>query len=109
VDRLVAEAERHREGDRRLRLLIDARNDLESLAYLVERGLDELEEDTPVRDKAQAEMLLAEARRAIEQQSPPERVAALRDELREMAGQLVARGSPAPAGDRGETDTGVGS
>jgi molecular chaperone DnaK len=85
VDQLVADAARNREGDQRLRALIDARNDLESLAYLVERRLDELGDDTPVRDKARAEMLLADARSAIEDQAAPGRVRALADGLREVA------------------------
>jgi molecular chaperone DnaK len=99
VERMVADAAKHRDDDRRLRALIDARNELESLAYLVERRLDELEDGTPVRDKARAEILLAEARRAIEDQAGPDKVAQLSGELREVAEDLVKRGAPATAGE----------
>ena len=95
VDRMVAEATAHREGDEQLRALIDARNTLESLAYEVERRLDELEEDTPVRDKARGEILLAEARHAIEDQAAPDRIRELAGELREVAQCLATRGEPA--------------
>jgi molecular chaperone DnaK len=104
VDRLVADAARNREGDRRVRALIDARNDLESLAYLVERRLDELGDDTPVRDKARAELLLADARSAIEDQAAPDRVRTLADGLREVAecltGDREGAGEREAAGER---------
>jgi molecular chaperone DnaK len=95
IDQMVAEATAHREGDEQLRALIDARNTLESLAYEVERRLDELEEDTPVRDKARGEILLAEARHAIEDQAAPDRIRELAGELREVAQCLATRGEPA--------------
>jgi molecular chaperone DnaK len=108
VDGLVADAAAHREGDQRLRALIDGRNELESLAYLVERRLDELGDDTPVRDKARAEILLAEARQAVEEQAAPDRVGELADGLREVAEELVTREAPAPAGAaRGAADDAV--
>ena len=99
VERMVTDAAKHRDDDRRLRALIDARNELESLAYLVERRLDELEDGTPVRDKARAEVLLADARRSIEDQAGPDKVAQLSAELREVAEDLVKRGAPATAGE----------
>ena len=98
VDQMVADATAHRDGDQRLRALIDARNELESLAYQVERRLDELEEDTPVRDKARGEILLAEARSAIEEQAGPDRIRQLAGELREVAQSLAKRGAPANTG-----------
>jgi molecular chaperone DnaK len=101
VDQLVADAARNREGDQRLRALIDARNDLESLAYLVERRLDELGDDTPVRDKARAELLLADARSAIEDQAAPDRVRTLADGLREVAECLAGDRQPEKKGQRG--------
>jgi molecular chaperone DnaK len=99
VDRMVAEAAGYRDGDQRLRALTEARNELETLAYAVERRLDERGDDTPVRDKARAEVLVAEARQAIEDQAPPDRIAALVDELREVSEELVKQEAPAPAGD----------
>ena len=56
VERMVADAERHRDEDRRLRELIDARNELDSVAYQVERGLGELGDSVPVHEKARAEI-----------------------------------------------------
>src|SRR4030081_2087063 len=47
VERMVADAERHRDEDSRLRQLIDARNELDSIAYQVERRLSELGDQVP--------------------------------------------------------------
>ena len=44
---MVADAERHRDEDARLRETVDARNKLESLAYQVERRLGELGDAAP--------------------------------------------------------------
>jgi molecular chaperone DnaK len=49
VARAVAEAERNRDRDARLRGIVDIRTGLESAAYLVERRLDELGDDLPVQ------------------------------------------------------------
>ena len=42
VDRMIADAETHRGEDAALRERVDARNELDSVAYQVERRLDEL-------------------------------------------------------------------
>lgn len=42
IERMVADAERHRDEDQRLRQMVDARNELDSAAYQVERRLAEL-------------------------------------------------------------------
>ena len=64
VERMVADAERHRAEDARLRAEVDARNELDSVAYQVERRLAELGDQVPVHEKARAEMLVADARQA---------------------------------------------
>src|SRR5690606_15823761 len=60
VERMVAEAERHREEDARLREAIDARNELDSAAYQVERRVKELGDAVPTHEKARAEMLVGD-------------------------------------------------
>ncbi len=62
IERMVADAERYREEDAALRQ-IDARNELDSAAYRVERRLAELGDAVPVHEKARAERLVADARR----------------------------------------------
>ena len=70
VERMVAEAERHREEDARLREQIDARNELDSVAYQVERRLSELGDKVPTHEKARAEMLVGDARQAVKEEAP---------------------------------------
>jgi len=68
VNRMIDEAERNRSADQTLRREIDARNELDTLAYQVQRRLDELGEAAPSHDRARAEMLVADARQAAELQ-----------------------------------------
>src|ERR1700681_3295759 len=55
VERMVADAERYRTEDASLRQQVDARNELDSAAYQVDRRLGELGEQLPVHVKARAE------------------------------------------------------
>jgi molecular chaperone DnaK len=97
---MVAEAEQNRDADLRVRQLIDARNELESLAYQVERRLGELGEAAPPHEKARAEMLVGDARQAIKEEAPLERVRSLTGDLQQVAQALLARGG-APGGPTG--------
>jgi molecular chaperone DnaK len=82
VERMIAEAERNQEEDRRLRELTDARNQLDSAAYQVERRLNELGPSAPTHEKARAETLISDARQAIKAEAPP------LDQLRTMTSDL---------------------
>jgi molecular chaperone DnaK len=81
VERMVAEASQNRASDQSLRQEIDARNELDSLAYQVQRRLDELGDAAPQHERARAEMLATDARQAIADQAPLDR-------LRELTGEL---------------------
>src|SRR5882757_1567636 len=82
VERMISEAEQNRTADQSLRQEIDARNELDTLAYQVQRRLDELGEAAPSHERARAEMLVADARQAVSDQAPVERVRELSSELR---------------------------
>ncbi|MEU2042000.1 MULTISPECIES: molecular chaperone DnaK [Nocardia] len=84
VERMLAEAERNRAEDEALRKAVDARNALDSVAYQVERRLAELGDSAPPHDKARAEMLIADARKAVEGNAPPEEVEPLTSELQQL-------------------------
>jgi molecular chaperone DnaK len=90
VQRMVADAEAHRAEDARARQLVEARNELDSVAYRVERLLGELGEAVAVHDKARAEMLIGEARQAVKEQAPLERVRALTADLEQVLHGLSA-------------------
>ncbi|MGW5377100.1 molecular chaperone DnaK [Nocardia sp. NPDC003999] len=84
VERMLAEAERNRAEDEALRKAVDARNALDSVAYQVERRLAELGDSAPSHDKARAEMLIADARKAVEDNASPAEVEPLTSELQQL-------------------------
>lgn len=102
VERMVADAERHREEDTRLRQVVDARNELDSVAYQVERRLSELGDAVPVHEKARAEMLVSDAREAIKQPDTPiDRLRSLTGELQQVYQSVGAASSGGPGGPAG--------
>jgi molecular chaperone DnaK len=98
VDRLLAEAERNRAEDARIRQLIDARNELDAAAYQLERHISELGDAVAVHDKARAEMLIADAREAVKQEAPLDRVRSLTADLQQMYHGLSAISTDSGAG-----------
>jgi len=98
VDQMVADAEQHRADDRRLRELTDARNQLDSVAYQVERIITERGGTLPVHEKARAETLVADARQAIADQAPLDRLRSLTSELQQVYQSLGVAGPSGPGG-----------
>jgi molecular chaperone DnaK len=111
VERMVAEAERNRGEDQALREQVDARNELDSAAYQLERRLAELGDSAPVHEKARAEMLIADARQALKDEAPLARVRELTGELQQAAQALSAAraNEPSAAGSSGQSEPGRGS
>jgi molecular chaperone DnaK len=105
IDRMVAEAEQHRGEDARLRGEVDARNELDSIAYQVRRRLSELGDQAPVHEKARAEMLVADAHQAVKEQAPIDQVRSLTSELQQIYHSLAAAGT-GPAGGGGDQSGG---
>jgi molecular chaperone DnaK len=98
VERMIAEAERNRAEDARIRQLVDARNELDTVAYQVERRLAELGEAAPSHERARAELLVGDARQAIkDDQAPLERLRELTGELQQLLQGLQAA-APGPGG-----------
>ena len=109
VDRMIADAERNSVEDARLRQEVDARNELDAAAHQVERQIGALGDRVPVHEKARAEMLIADARQAVKESAPLDRLRSLTAELQQIyhaltasrpAGESPGSGSgPAPGGD----------
>jgi molecular chaperone DnaK len=94
---MIREAEQNSAADRRRREEIDARNELDSLAYQVERQLGELADRLPVHEKARAEQAIADARAAISEEAGLERVRPLISDLQQIASSLPAAAAAAGA------------
>jgi molecular chaperone DnaK len=98
VERMVQEAEQNRSADQQLRQEVDARNELDTLAYQVQRRLEELGDAAPSHQRARAEMLVNDARTAVSEQAPLDRVRELTGELQQILASLPAPGAAAGAG-----------
>jgi len=115
IQRMVADAETHRSEDAALRELVNARNELDSVAYQVERSLKELGDAVPEHDRARAEILRGDARSAVKEESPPiERLRSLTAELHQLNQSLAASArssasTPPPSGSRSGDGDGDGS
>jgi molecular chaperone DnaK len=117
IDQMISDAESHSDEDRRRREEIDARNELDSLAYRVEHLLGELQDGLPVNDKARAEQLIGDARQAVQDQAGLDRVRPLIADLQQLvhglpasaAAQGAARGNGAGSngGDHGDGHDGA--
>ncbi|MFI6661418.1 molecular chaperone DnaK [Streptomyces sp. NPDC050523] len=104
VERMVQEAERNQGEDQALREAVDARNELDAIAYQVEKRLGELGDAAPAHEKARAEMLVAEAREAVKNEAGADKVRPLTSELQQIFAGLAAHQAGAAAG--GPADTG---
>jgi molecular chaperone DnaK len=108
VDRMIKDAETHRGEDAALRERVDARNELDSVAYRVRKALDEAGASVAQHDRARAEMLVEEARQAVEGDEPVDRLRALTGELHQLSQVLSTATRPggggSPAGSAGASD-----
>jgi molecular chaperone DnaK len=96
VERMIAEAERHREEDRRLREQTDVKNELDGATYAVERLLSERGDAIPVHERARADNLTAEARQALKEDVPADRLRSIAQELQQVYQSLLAIAATPP-------------
>jgi molecular chaperone DnaK len=98
VERMVEDAERHRDEDRRVRELTDARNALDTAAYQVENLLAERGDAVPVHERARADDLVAQARQSLKDEAPLDRLRTMTAELQQLYQSLGAASQGQPAG-----------
>jgi molecular chaperone DnaK len=106
IERMVHDAEEHAGEDKRRREEIDARNELDTLAYRAEQLVGEMGDRLPVHEKARAEQLVADARQAIEEQAGLDRVRPLVSDLQQVVQALPAAAAAAaqPGGNGAGTE-----
>ena len=90
IDRMIKEAEQHRADDQALRQAVDARNELDSAAYQVERALRELGDAAPQHERARAELLITQAREAVQNNVGEQEAKERTGELLQVAQSLAA-------------------
>jgi molecular chaperone DnaK len=106
VDRLVREAESHASDDRARRELIDARNEADSLAYQVEKTVNENREKVPADRRARIEAAIADVRKAVQAEDLAA-IRSTRDQLQQLSHALAeelyrSQGAPGARGAQGE-------
>jgi molecular chaperone DnaK len=69
VERMVRDAEQHAAEDKARRETIDARHQVDSLAYQLERTLRDTADKVPLNEKSRSEQLIEEARKAVQDES----------------------------------------
>ncbi len=110
IDRMVVDAQQHADEDRRRREEVEARNNADSIAYQVERRLQELGDRAPINEKARAEQLISEIRQLVSQESSDlDRLRRLSSDLQQLSyGLASTAASQAAAGGPGGSSTGGG-
>lgn len=102
VERMISEAEAHRNEDVQNRERIDTLNELDAVAYRVERAVNELGDAVPVHDKARAELLVGQARDAVSNQADVGAARELISELQQLQSALSASAASAATAGAGQ-------
>jgi len=91
IDRMIRDAEQHASEDKSRRELIEARNQADSLAYSVERSIQDLGDRVPAHERARAEALINEIRSALKDESTTlERWRQLTSDLQQVSHSLAS-------------------
>jgi len=91
IDRMIRDAEQHASEDKSRRELIEARNMADSLAYSVERSIQDLGDRVPAHERARAEALITEIRSALKDESTTlERWRQLTSDLQQVSHSLAS-------------------
>jgi molecular chaperone DnaK len=98
IERMISEAQLHADEDKQRRGEADARNELDTLAYQADRLVGDLQDKLPVHEKARAEQLIGDARKAVEEQAPLDHVRGLTADLQQIIHSLPAAGSASGLG-----------
>ncbi|MFP4087112.1 MAG: molecular chaperone DnaK [Desulfobacteraceae bacterium] len=82
VERMVRDAEQHAGEDKARRETIDARHQVDSMAYQLERTLTEMGDKVPLNEKSRSEQLIEEGRKAVQDESTS------KERYQQLAGDL---------------------
>ncbi len=92
IDRMVHDAQAHSDEDRRRREEIEARNTADSMAYQLERQINEIGERVPVNERAHADQLISEVRQLVKNQSTDiARLKQLTSDIQQMSSGTYAQ------------------
>ncbi|UCF97588.1 MAG: molecular chaperone DnaK [Spirochaetaceae bacterium] len=92
IERMVQEAESNAAEDKQRKQTVEERNQAESLAYQVEKALADLGDKVPSHERGRCEQLIADIRRAIQEEAPLERVRELKEQLQQASYNIASAG-----------------
>ena len=92
IDRMVREAESNAAEDKQRKQTMEERNQAEGLAYQVEKALHDLGDKAPVHERSRCEQLIADLRKAIQEEAPLERVRELKEQLQQASYNISSPG-----------------
>jgi molecular chaperone DnaK len=104
IDRMVREAESNAVEDRQRKQTVEERNQADSLAYQVEKALENLGDKVPSHERARCEQLISDIRRAIQEDAPLERIRELKDELQKASHNISPAAHSQGGGAPGSSD-----
>ena len=97
IDRMVKEAQANAMEDQKRRAEIEARNQVDAIAYQVEQQIRELGDLAPANERARAESLIQEARRLVQEVSTDlQKIRQLSSDLQQVYHGLTAETSARP-------------
>ncbi len=100
IKRMVVEAEKNRDSDKKRREVVDARNNLDSLVFAAEKGIKDAGDKVPADKKAEIEGAISEAKTKLTSESLDE-IKAATERLQNVAhslAQFMYQGAGAEAG-----------
>jgi len=111
IKKMVKDAEEHETEDKQRREAIDAKNQLESLVFSVQKHFDENRDKIPEGDRGDLDVALKEAKDVLEQNREPKEPAALKDAFEKLqkASHKMAEALYKAAGTSGGGGDGAGS
>ena len=107
VDQMVKDAESHAEEDKKMRELVDARNQADNLAHTAEKSLKDLDGKVPDEEKAKITSLIDEVKEAVKGDDK-DLITSKTEALSEATGalaQMAAAAADAPETDETASDS----
>ena len=90
IDKMMKEAEAHKEEDNKKKEAADTKNDAEQVIFMTEKALKDLGEKVSEKDKSEAEKLIEKTKKSLEGEDLEE-IKKNKDELLKKANELATK------------------
>jgi len=90
IDKMMKEAEAHKEEDDKKKEIADAKNDAEQVIFMTEKAIKDLGDKVSDKDKEEAEELIEKTKKAIEGEDV-DKIKDAKDELLKKANEFASK------------------